>query len=76
MGEVLAVLAETIRQIAVLIQPIMPQSAYKILDQLGVDAAERDFSFIAGKERLASGRQIGKPLPVFPRYIEEACVDG
>ena len=76
MREVLGVLAETIRQIAILIQPFMPQSANKILDQLGVDAAERDFSSIAGKGRLVSGRQIGKPSPVFPRYIEEARVDG
>ena len=76
MAEVLAVLAETIRQIAILIQPIMPQSACIILDQLGVDTANRDFSVIAGKGRLASGHQIGKPSPVFPRYIEEGSTDG
>ncbi|MGB2440780.1 MAG: class I tRNA ligase family protein, partial [Candidatus Puniceispirillaceae bacterium] len=72
MAEVLAVLAETIRQIAILIQPVMPQSADMILDQLGVDTAKRDFSVIAGNGRLASGHQIDKPSPVFPRYIEEA----
>ena len=36
MGEVLAVLAETIRQAAILVQPVMPESASRILDQLGV----------------------------------------
>jgi methionyl-tRNA synthetase len=76
MAEVLAVLAETIRQIAILIQPVMPESADMILDQLGVDTAKRDFSFIAGKGRLASGHQINKPSPVFPRYIEKAGADG
>ena len=75
MAQVLAVLAETIRQIAILIQPVMPQSADMILDQLGVNTLERDFSFIAGNGRLASGHQIDKPSPVFPRFIEEAGVN-
>ena len=43
MAEVLAVLAETIRQIAILIQPVMPQSADMILDQLGVDPCQEEF---------------------------------
>ena len=76
MAEVLAVLAETIRQIAILTQPVMPHSAGLILDQLGVDNAERDFRFISGKVRLASGHQINKPSPVFPRYLDEAHADG
>ena len=76
MAEVLAVLAETIRQIAILIQPFMPQSSQIILDQLGVDTAKRDFSVIGGRGRLASGHQIDKPSPVFPRYIEETGTDG
>ena len=76
MAEVLAVLAETIRQIAILTQPVMPHSAGLILDQLGVDNAERDFRFISGKGRLASGHQIDKPSPVFPRYLDEAHADG
>jgi len=76
MAEVLAVLAETIRQIAILIQPVMPQSADMILDQLGVDTAKRDFNVIAGKGRLDSGHQIDKPSPVFPRYMDEAGADG
>ena len=75
MAEVLAVLAESIRQIAILLQPFMPQSAKMILDQLCVDAAERDFSVIAGKGRLSGGKQIYKPSPIFPRYIEEAAAD-
>ncbi|MGB1758485.1 MAG: methionine--tRNA ligase, partial [Candidatus Puniceispirillaceae bacterium] len=76
MAEVLAVLAETIRQIAILTQPVMPHSAGLILDQLGVNYAERDFRFISGKGRLSSGHQIDKPSPVFPRYLDEAHADG
>ena len=71
LGEVLAVLAETIRKIAILVQPVMPDSAGKILDQLGVDPAQRDFKFLVGEERLSSGQGIAKPEPVFPRFMDE-----
>jgi methionyl-tRNA synthetase len=73
---VLAVLAETIRQVAILVQPVMPQSAALVLDQLGVDIAARDFRFIAGQQRLSAGYVIEKPVPVFPRYQEEGGADG
>ena len=53
----------------------MPQSAHIMLDQLGIDVADRDFSVIAGKGRLSGGQQIDKPSPIFPRYIEEAVAD-
>ena len=71
MGEVLAVLAETIRKIAILVQPVMPDSAGKILDQLGVDQAQRDFNFLVGEARLSSGQGIAKPEPIFPRFVDE-----
>ena len=71
MGEVLAVLAETIRKIAILVQPVMPGSANKILDQLGVEPSHRDFSFLIGESRLVSGHRIAKPEPVFPRFVDE-----
>ena len=71
MEEVLAVLAEIIRQVAVLVQPVMPQSAHKILDQLGISADARGFDQIGGAGRLPSGHVIDKPEPVFPRYIQD-----
>ena len=71
MSEVLAVLGEAIRQIAILVQPVMPASAARILDQLGIDPAHRDFSFLNGAVRLASGQQIAKPEPIFPRFVGE-----
>ena len=71
MGEVLAVLAETIRQVAILVQPVMPEAASKILDQLAVTGDERDFTHAGGTVRLIAGREIAKPDPVFPRYIVE-----
>ena len=71
MGEVLAVLAETIRQVAILVQPVMPDSAAKILDQIGVAADARGFDQLGGGARLNDGVSIAKPEPVFPRYIAE-----
>ena len=71
MGEVLAILAETIRQAAILVQPVMPGSASKILDQLGVADSQRGFDMLAGARRIAAGVEISKPEPVFPRFVEE-----
>ncbi len=71
MGEVLAVLAETIRQAAILVQPVMPGSASKILDQLGVADGQRGFDMLAGAGRSAAGVEISKPEPVVPRLVEE-----
>jgi methionyl-tRNA synthetase len=50
----------------------MPDAAAKILNQLGVDPAARDFTQLAGQARLANGQVISKPEPVFPRFIDEA----
>ena len=47
-GTVLYVTAEVIRQVAILCQPFMPASAGKLLDMLGVPAAERDFARLGG----------------------------
>jgi methionyl-tRNA synthetase len=69
-GTVLYVTAEVLRQISILAQPFMPASAEKLLDLLAVPTAERDFSFLGGKHRLAAGAKLPAPAAVFPRYIE------
>ena len=71
MAEVLAVLAECIRQVAILAQPVMPQATALMLDQLGVAADSRDFTALSKSARLSSGHKIEKPVPVFPRYVLE-----
>jgi methionyl-tRNA synthetase len=63
MGTVLYVLAEVIRHIAIYIQPLMPDAACKVLDQLG--QKERDFKAL--KTPLKSGTDLMEPFPVFPR---------
>jgi methionyl-tRNA synthetase len=65
MNTVLYVLADAIRQLAILIQPIMPDSAAKILDQLGV--SERGFDQLGAAGRIAVGSAVPKPVGVFPR---------
>jgi methionyl-tRNA synthetase len=67
---VLYVTAEVLRQVAILAQPFVPASAGKLLDLLAVPAAERDFSVLGGKHRLAAGAKLPAPAPVFPRYVE------
>ncbi len=69
MATVLYVLAETIRWIAVLSQPVMPKAMAALLDQLGVPAEARDIAAL--DERLAAGTPIPKPSGVFPRFVEE-----
>jgi methionyl-tRNA synthetase len=68
-GTVLYVTAEVLRQVAVLAQPFIPAGAAKLLDLLGVPAAERDFSRLAGAQRIAAG-QLPAPAPIFPRFTE------
>ena len=72
MNEVLAVLAETIRQVAILLQPVMPDAACRMLDQIGVPQNRRHFACLGASGRLATGQKIGKPDPVFPRYISDS----
>ncbi|MEH6631815.1 MAG: methionine--tRNA ligase [Halopseudomonas aestusnigri] len=69
MGTVLYVLTESIRQIAILLQPVMPQSMNKMLDQISLQADVRQFSDLTTP--LKSGVSIEKPQGIFPRYVEE-----
>ena len=69
MATVLYVLAEAIRHLGLVVQPIMPDSAGKILDQLAVDAQARQFASMDAK--LRPGTALPAPEPVFPRFVEE-----
>jgi methionyl-tRNA synthetase len=67
METILYVTAEVLRQIAILMQPVMPGSAAKLLDQLGVPANARDFAAL--KARRKSGRELPAPQAIFPRHV-------
>ncbi len=77
MGTVLYCAAEIVRQAAILIQPVVPEGAAKLLDYLGVDPAHRDFSYLGAKHRLAPGTMLPAPSGVFPRLeaMEQASDD-
>jgi methionyl-tRNA synthetase len=68
MGAVLYTVAETVRRLAILSQPVMPGSMDRMLDQLGVSEDARDFAALSIP--LTPGSQLPKPQGVFPRYVE------
>jgi methionyl-tRNA synthetase len=69
MNTVLYVLAETVRHVAILAQPFMPQACGRLLDFLAVPADGRDFAALASR-RLVPGTPLPPPEGVFPRYVE------
>lgn len=71
MDTVLYVLAEAIRCLAIIVQPVMPHLVPKILGQLKIDNSERQFAHISKDYALKTGVEIDKPQGVFPRIVEE-----
>jgi methionyl-tRNA synthetase len=71
MGTILYVTLEVLRQAAILAQPVIPASAAKMLDQLGVPADTRDFAALGAERRMTPGTKLGEVQPVFPLYAEK-----
>ena len=67
MKTVLYVLAEVIRRLAIMAQPVMPDACGRMLDQLKISADDRSFVALDGNVRLAADTAIDKPQPIFPR---------
>jgi methionyl-tRNA synthetase len=76
MGTVLYVTAELVRQIAILAQPVMPDSCAKMLDLLAVPNDARSFASLGGAGRLAAGKELPAPTPVFPRWVAPEAAAG
>ncbi|MEE2981599.1 MAG: methionine--tRNA ligase [Pseudomonadota bacterium] len=72
MATVLYVLAEVIRRLAILAQPVTPGAAGHMLDQLAVAEDARGFANLGADNALTSGTPLPKPQGVFPRHVEEA----
>ena len=66
--------AECVRRIALLVQPAMPDSAAKLLDQLAVGEDGRSFG--AFDARLVPGTALPPPQGVFPRWVEPTEDEG
>jgi methionyl-tRNA synthetase len=71
MEMVLYVLAETLRHIGILLQPFMPESANKLLNQLAVPIDQRSFGYLGPKYELVPGSVLPAPQGLFPRFVEE-----
>jgi methionyl-tRNA synthetase len=65
MNTVLYSLCESIRQIAILTQPILPVASAKISAMLGQE--KNDFSML--EVALRPGLKIDEPLPLFAKYV-------
>lgn len=71
MRAVLLTLFMAIRDLTIAIAPVVPASAGRILDQLGIPGDERGFGALADPEwyarRVAAGEKLAAPSPAFPR---------
>ncbi|AMW35199.1 methionine--tRNA ligase [Haematospirillum jordaniae] len=74
METVLWVLAESIRQVALLMQAFVPDGAGRILDQLGLGQEQRGFDTFGPRFALVTGSDLPAPQGIFPRYAEEEVV--
>ena len=71
MKAVLQTLFIAIRDLAIAIQPVVPEKAAALLDQLGVAGENRSYVDLGDAEwfdaLIAAGHAIDKPTPIFPR---------
>ena len=70
MADVLRVLVDVVRHLATVLQPVMPDSMGRMLDQVGVPQEGRDL--VALKTPLPGGIVLPAPSGIFPRFIEAA----
>lgn len=68
-------LAESLRVIAILIQPMMTQSPAKIFAQLGLDVNQLELQGLKFGEIPADTRVVEKGTPIFPRLDVEKEVE-
>jgi methionyl-tRNA synthetase len=71
MAGVLMTLFRCVRDLAIAVRCIVPESADRLLDQLGIDADARDFAALADSQwfvgLVAGGFAIAQPVGMFPR---------
>lgn len=71
LSTVLYNLLECIRHIGIMLMPVMPESAVKILDQIGADESVRTFDSLNLSDGLKKGGKVSAAVPLFER-IDEA----
>ncbi len=78
LGTVLVALIDVLRRVGIVLQPFMPQTMGRLLDQLGVPVGEaRTFAALAlsASESLPPGTPLPPPQGLFPR-VEEQKAEG
>jgi methionyl-tRNA synthetase len=78
MEAVLATLYVAIGQLAIGISPVIPQSAARLLDHMGVPADARSYAGLTSPwyaQLQADGFTVGAPTPLFPRLELPAAED-
>jgi len=68
METVLFVTIETVRAVAILVQPFVPEAAGRLLDLLAVPEDARMLADVGEGGRLVPGTELPAPSPVFPRF--------
>jgi methionyl-tRNA synthetase len=77
-------LAESLRIVAILLQPVMTETPAKIFDQLGLNGAQMSLEELRFGEFPADTKVVAKGTPIFPRldideevaYIKEKMAEG
>ena len=71
MADVLYIITEVIKCIAIYLQPIIPEKSSEILDQLKIEPSKRIFRCI--KDMIKEGTEIQKPRPLFNKltYVKK-----
>ncbi|MFH1843277.1 MAG: methionine--tRNA ligase [bacterium] len=71
-GQSLAVALQIVRQLAVMLAPVVPFAMEKVWGWLGMETALWAGGWTEGLEDLPAGRPLGKPEILFPRFEETA----
>ena len=66
MATILWVTAEVLREVALVVQPVMPTAMGRLLDLLGVAPEARDFAAFGPGHRLVPGTALPAPAVIFP----------
>jgi methionyl-tRNA synthetase len=73
MEATLHTLAEVIRCIGIMLQPFVPDSADRLLNQLAVAKDARSFDHLKPEHALKPGTELPRPEGIFPRITLEAA---
>lgn len=76
LASVMVHLAESLRHVAVMIQPFMTETPKKIIEQLGIhDESAYAWESLSEFGRIVSGSKVQKSAPIFPRLDAKAEVE-